>query len=123
MLLERRSKPRPDGGRLRLLLIEDSSFDADMIVRLLGQAGFIVEARRVEDESGLQTALREETWNAVISDHNLPDFSATEALRIYQRSGLDAPFIIVSGQIGEDVAVEAMLAGADDYVLDRKSVV
>lgn len=117
LLLERRSKPRPDGGRLRLLLIEDSAFDAGMIVRLLGQAGFIVEARRVEDESGLQTALREETWNAVISDHNLPDFSSTEALLIYQRSGMDAPFIIVSGRIGEDVAVEAMLAGADDYVL------
>ncbi len=102
---------------LRLLLIEDSAFDAAMISRLVGQGGFNVSAHRVEDETGMRAALASEPWDVVISDHNLPGFSAKEALHIHQASGLDAPFIIVSGQIGEDVAVEAMREGADDYVL------
>lgn len=108
--------PRP-GIPLRLLIIEDSPFDASMIRRLLTNAGFAVDALRVEDAQALARALANGPWDAIISDHHLPDFSAPDALRMVESSGLDAPFIIVSGEIGEDVAVEAMRAGADDYVL------
>src|SRR4051812_24113129 len=66
---------------LRLLLIEDSAFDATMISRLLGQAGFAIQSTRVEDEAALRAALEAGHWDAVISDHYLPEFNSTDALR------------------------------------------
>lgn len=102
---------------VKLLLIEDSAFDAAMIVRLLARHGYVVDMLRVEDAAGLRAALDNGPWDAIISDHVLPGFSAIEALAIYRAARLEAPFIIVSGQIGEDVAVAALHAGADDYIL------
>jgi len=106
---------RPD--TLRLLLVEDSEDDATLLVRELRQAGFTLHWQRVDSMEGLRAALAAETWDIVISDYSLPGFDGLGALRTVHESGLDLPFIIVSGTIGEDVAVEAMRAGAHDYVM------
>lgn len=105
---------------LRALFVEDSPTDYNLLLRLLRVAGYQVEATRVETEAGLRDALQASSWDVVISDHNLPEFSSTEALNIVKEMGVDAPFIIVSGAIGEDIAVEAMIAGADDYILKSR---
>lgn len=105
---------------LRVLFVEDAPTDYQLLVRLLRVAGYEVTATRVEDETALRQALSGAQWDAVISDHNLPNFSSTQALQVLKASGLDIPFIIVSGAIGEDIAVEAMIAGADDYILKSR---
>ena len=105
---------------LHLLFVEDSEFDCSLLVRLLRQSRFVLEWLRVDDETSMRAALAARHWDAIISDHNMPQFSSTRALEIYNEQGLDEPFIIVSGEIGEDVAVEAMLSGADDYVLKSR---
>jgi two-component system cell cycle sensor histidine kinase/response regulator CckA len=109
---------------LRLLLVEDSDLDAKLVLRELRRAGFSLEHRRVTTEAQLRDALRRETWDVVLSDHALPGFSATLALGVLddERSSgwprlADLPFIIVSGTIGEETAVEAMRCGARDYIL------
>ncbi len=102
---------------LRVLIVEDSEFDAQMMVSLLRKAGYDVVSRRVETADAMREALRSETWQLVLADYNLPDFNAPAALQILQRTGLDLPFIIVSGGIGEDIAVACMKAGAHDYLM------
>jgi sigma-B regulation protein RsbU (phosphoserine phosphatase) len=101
---------------LRVLIIEDSDFDAQLLLHLLKKGGYKIEHRRVETASELQEALLQD-WNLVISDYNLPRFSAPEALEMVQKSGHDWPFIVVSGAIGEGTAVAAMKAGAHDYLM------
>ena len=101
---------------LRLLQIEDSESDADMILRLLMQAGFEVFSQRVEDAEGLRHALEDPTWDVIIADYHLPGFDAPGALRILQECGHDIPCIVVSGKMGEDTAVEMMKSGAHDYL-------
>src|ERR1019366_4477674 len=101
---------------LRLLQIEDSERDADMILRLLMQAGFEVFSHRVEDAEGLRHALEDPTWDVIIADYHLPGFDAPGALRILQECGRDIPCIVVSGMMGEDTAVEMMKSGAHDYM-------
>lgn len=102
---------------LRALIIEDSEFDAQMMVSLLRKGGYDVTFARVETAEAMQAALREARWQLVLADYNLPDFNAPAALTVLQASGLDLPFIIVSGGIGEDIAVAAMKAGAHDYLM------
>ena len=102
---------------LRVLIIEDSEFDARILVNTLRQGGYQMVFQRVDTAEGLRAALKDETWDIILSDYNMPSFSAPEALKIAQESGLDLPFIIISGGIGEDVAVAAMKAGADDYLM------
>jgi PAS domain S-box-containing protein len=101
---------------LRLLQIEDSESDADLITRLLMQAGFEVFSHRVEDAEGLRHALADPTWDVIVADFHLPGFDAPGALRILQECGLDIPCIVVSGIMGEDTAVEMMKSGAHDYL-------
>lgn len=103
--------------RLRLLQVEDSSSDAALIERSLINAGYDVLARRVVDADGLKAALSEQYWDLMIADYRLPDFDAPGALGILRDSGLDIPFIVVSGAIGEELAVAIMRAGAQDYLL------
>lgn len=105
---------------LRALFVEDSATDYRLLLRLLRVAGYEVDALRVENEAEMRQALADKPWDVVISDHNLPEFSSTAALQVLKQTGLDAPFIIVSGAIGEDIAVEAMIAGADDYILKSR---
>jgi hypothetical protein len=101
---------------LRLLMIEDSESDADMILRLLMQGGFDVNSQRVEDAEGLRHALNEPAWDVIIADYHLPGFDAPGALRILQECGHDIPCIVVSGMMGEETAVEMMKSGAHDYL-------
>lgn len=102
---------------LRLVLVEDSEDDSQLILRELRRGGFTVTAERVETPQALATVLDEGEWDLVISDHNLPLFSAPEALRLVQERASYLPFIIVSGSIGEELAVAAMKAGASDYLV------
>lgn len=117
------NSPQPTDGAgtdvqaLRLLVVEDSELDHELLLRALRRQGFEPEAKRVEDEPGLRAALAAGGWDAVVSDHHLPRFSSGEALRTVRSSGFDGPFLIVSGTIGEDAAVAAMQAGADDYLI------
>jgi signal transduction histidine kinase len=108
--------PRP----LHVLIVEDSESDYELLVMLLSGASFQVTAERVEDERSMRDALARDKWDLVISDHRLPQFSAHAALATLNARGTDVPFLIVSGSIGEDAAVEAMLAGADDYVMKSR---
>jgi PAS domain S-box-containing protein len=101
---------------LRLLQVEDSSGDAALIVRLLTRAGYDVRSERVEDQAGLNAALERDVWDIIIADHRMHQFDAPDALRILRGSGQDIPFIIVSGSIGEELAVAMMKSGANDYV-------
>jgi PAS domain S-box-containing protein len=102
---------------LRLLLVEDSQDDALLLKRELEKGGFSPEIRRVETAEAYNQALDENGWDMVIGDYVLPAFSGHEALKILRRRDPDLPFIIVSGVVGEEVAVETMKAGANDYLL------
>ena len=103
---------------LHVLLIEDYEEDAALLQRHLARAGYAVDARRVETADELRDALADpKPWDLVIADYTLPSFGARDALRIIQENGVDLPFIIVSGTIDEVSAVNAMRAGAHDYVL------
>lgn len=102
---------------LNVLLVEDSCTDAKLIVHELGRTGYIVDFERVENGDALRSALGRRSWDLVLSDSSMPAFGARAALTILQEMSLDIPFIIVSGTIGEEAAVEAMRAGARDFVL------
>lgn len=104
------------GQPLRVLLIEDSDFDATLLIRMLGKGGYNLQHERVETAEQLRNALQRD-WDLVIADYNLPQFSAPDALEIVKKTGRDIPFIIVSGAIGETTAVAAMKAGAHDYLM------
>src|SRR5271157_2314955 len=103
--------------KLRILQVEDSESDARLIVRHMERAGYEVEARRVEDGGEMRRALEEEEWDVVISDHQMAQFDGPRALQIVQESGRDIPFLVVSGAIGEKLAVAMMKSGAHDYLL------
>lgn len=105
------------GEPVRLLVVEDSELDYELLLRSLRRQQFDPHAIRVEDAGGLQAALADGPWDAVISDHHLPRFSSADALRIIRSDSANLPFIIVSGNIGEDAAVAAIQAGADDYLI------
>lgn len=105
------------GKPLRVLIVEDSEDDALLLVFELRRGDYSPVFQRVETVEALRKALEEESWDLVISDYVLPGFSGLEALRLVRRSGLDLPFLIVSGKIGEDTAVNAMKEGANDYLI------
>lgn len=105
---------------LRLLFIEDSDLDAAHILLELKRGGFDAEVTRVETGEQMRDALFARTFDAIISDYHLPRFSAPEALDIFRMSGIDIPFIVVSGAIGEETAAELMRAGAHDYLLKHR---
>ena len=102
---------------LRVLFVEDSPDDVELIRRELARFGFEIEPRVAETRPEFIKAIGEGTWDVVLSDHSMKGFSSTDALRLLRDRNSDIPFIIVSGTIGEDSAVEAMRAGAHDYVL------
>lgn len=102
---------------LRVLVVEDSEFDAQIMITLLRKGGYDVTSHRVENAEALRAALKEQEWHLILADYNLPSFSAPAALEVLKETGLDLPFIIVSGGIGEDIAVASMKAGAHDYLM------
>jgi PAS domain S-box-containing protein len=103
-------------ARVRLLIIEDVEDDAILIVRALKRAGHDPVYERVDTEAAVRAALDRGPWDIVVSDFNMPQFSGTAALQLLRARDPDTPLIFVSGTMGEDVAVEAMRAGAQDYV-------
>ncbi len=111
------SQDAPNKRRLlRVLVIEDSEDDYLLIATLLSAAGYEVSSRQVDDAASMSAALRE-PWDLVIADHRLPRFSSMKALALLKERKLDIPFLIVSATIGEEVAVEALHAGASDYIM------
>jgi len=104
-------------GPVRILCVEDSQADFELLLFELRMANFAHTATRVEDEPGMRQALQGGGWDLVISDHSLPRFSSAAALRVLREADKDIPFIIASGAIGEDAAVAALQSGADDYLL------
>ncbi|MDY7230282.1 response regulator [Hyalangium rubrum] len=105
---------------LRLLLIEDSEDDAELLLRELRRCGYELSHTRVETPEELRQALCSNTWDVIITDYALPGFDGLAAFAQVKQRGLDVPFLIVSGKIGEDVAVAAMRAGVHDFVLKDK---
>jgi signal transduction histidine kinase len=108
--------PVPSRRPLRVLHLEDSEPDHELALAHLRRAGLDCQALRVETEADFLSAL-DEPWDLILSDFNLPGFSGLRALEIVREKGLQLPFILVSGEIGEDVAVQAMRDGASDYLL------
>jgi len=102
---------------LRILIVEDSENDALLLLRELRKGGYEPVFKRVETEKAMAEAIENDTWDIIISDYSMPRFNGLDALETSQRYDMDIPFIVVSGTIGEDIAVATMKAGAHDYFL------
>lgn len=105
---------------LGVLLVEDSEEDALLVAHELRSHDYTLRLKRIQNQDGFLAALKEPPWDVIIADYSLPQFGAMAALNLLQESGLDVPFIIVSGAIGEETAVAAMKAGAHDYIMKDK---
>jgi PAS domain S-box-containing protein len=106
-----------EGRALRLLMVEDSSRDAEMLLLTLTGAGFDVRHTRVDTAAGLRAALASDTWDLIITDFQMPRFDAFGTVAVLRETGLDLPCFVVSGTIGEEIAVQCMRAGSRDYFL------
>jgi PAS domain S-box-containing protein len=102
---------------LRVLFLEDLADDAALVLRELQENGYEVTHKRVDTAQDMRAALQNDTWDVVLSDFRMPGFTAIDALAIFRESQLDIPFIIISGTIGEDAAVDALKAGAHDFLV------
>ncbi len=102
---------------LRLLIIEDNDDDAHLVLVRLRRAGYQPDYVRVDSEKTLREALQRPDWQIVISDYAMPGFSGLKALHVLRESDANIPFILVSGTVGEETAVEAMRSGANDYIM------
>ncbi|MCD4664650.1 MAG: response regulator, partial [Bacteroidales bacterium] len=105
---------------LNLLIIEDSEIDALIIVKALKQGGYVPKWERVDTEKEMRAALEKQEWDLIISDYSMPDFNGLEALKIFKEYNIDIPFILISGVIEEEFAVDAMVSGAHDYIMKDK---
>lgn len=105
------------GNHLRVLLVEDSEDDAELLLRELKRGGYDVEVERLQTSEAMDAALANRPWDLIICDYSLPQFGAPQALTILKESNHDLPFIIVSGTIGEESAVNALKAGAHDFIV------
>lgn len=99
------------------MIIEDSEDDAQLVIRQLTRGGYDVDCEQVDSAEGVSDAMLHGPWDMVITDHNMPGFDSSSALQIVKENDPDVPVIIVSGSIGEEVAVEAMQLGANDYIM------
>jgi signal transduction histidine kinase len=106
-----------DTPPIQILVVEDSADDFEILGLRLKQLGFEARLQRVEDEPGMRAALAAGRWDAVVCDHKLPRFSFEAALATLRAQDPDTPLIMVSGAIGEEAAVDAMLGGADDFIV------
>lgn len=100
---------------IKALIVEDSEDDMLLLLRELKKGGFKPTHKRVETAAAMKKALKE-NWDVILADYKMPRFSAPEALKVLQSTKLDIPFIIVSGSVGEDTAVETLKAGAHDFI-------
>ncbi|HEB86417.1 MAG TPA: GGDEF domain-containing response regulator [Gammaproteobacteria bacterium] len=121
--MRRRMLDSPNSNvSLRILLVEDNPDDAELVLRILRKGGYSLDSLRVDNEPDLKDALENSTWDVVLSDYSMPGFSGLAALNILKEQNLDIPFIVISGTIGEDVAVEAMRLGAHDYLMKNNLI-
>jgi two-component system cell cycle sensor histidine kinase/response regulator CckA len=102
---------------LRLLILEDDAFDAELEVATLGEAGYVCRWERVETRAEFLACLDAPDYDVILADYNLPAFDGLTALQLFLDRDLDLPFILVSGTMGEETAIESLKAGATDYVL------
>ncbi len=102
---------------MHVLIVEDSEDDTLLLLRQLKKGGYQTEHLRVDTRRALKKTLLQKKWDIIIADHNMPDFDSSAALSVIKKLNFDIPVIIVSGSIGEDVAVDAMRAGAHDYIM------
>jgi PAS domain S-box-containing protein len=107
---------------LRVLFVEDSEDDVMLLTRELSRAGYELVQERVEDRAGMKAALENKDWDIIISDYNMPRFSGLAALRLLRETALDIPLIIISGTVGEDVAVETVKLGSHDYIMKNNLI-
>jgi two-component system sensor histidine kinase UhpB len=105
---------------LRVLIVEDSEDDALLLERELKRGGYELLTRRVQTARDMANKLKEQEWDIVISDYMMPKFNGMDAFKVMKDLGLDLPFILISGKIGEDTAVDAMRAGVHDYIMKDK---
>ena len=101
---------------ISILMVEDDDDDSVMLLHALRKGGFEPFHERVETEVDMRSALARRQWDVVISDYTLPSFSAPRALAALKDSGYDVPFIVVSGSIGEELAVSVLKDGASDFI-------
>jgi PAS domain S-box-containing protein len=99
------------------LIVEDSDDDTILIVNELKRNGFVVMFERVSNHKAMENALVEQGWDVVIADYSMPQFDGINALKLFKEKHFSIPFLLVSGTVGEELAVDAMKAGADDYVM------
>jgi CheY-like chemotaxis protein len=112
-LVKLSSSKKPTNRKpLRVLIVEDSENDTLLLLRELRRGGYEPHYQRVQTADAMEKALASSEWDVIISDYRMPRFSALEALKVFKKSGSDAPFIVISGQVGEEAAVEVMRAGA-----------
>jgi signal transduction histidine kinase len=109
---------------IHLLVVEDSELDYELLLAILGRdqalTGLRVRAQRVEDEAGMRAALAAGPVDAVVTDHNLPRFDSFAAIKTAKQFDDDLPVLVLSGEMGEDLAVSALHAGADDFILKAR---
>ena len=105
---------------LRVLIVDDSDDDTNLIIRKLRAGGYEPEWERVDTYPAMKRSLECQEWDVIICDYKMPNFSAPAALKLVQEMNMDLPFIIVSGAIGEDIAVETMKSGAHDFLMKDK---
>jgi two-component system, cell cycle sensor histidine kinase and response regulator CckA len=108
------------GSVLNVLMLEDSEADAGLVLYHLRSGGFDVRYRRMDTAAEFEAALQQGTWDVVLSDYSMPGFNGMEAFSILKESGVDIPFVIISGTIGEEIAVAAMRHGVHDYLIKDK---
>ncbi|MBD3188892.1 response regulator, partial [Candidatus Bathyarchaeota archaeon] len=101
---------------VRILIIEDSEDDASLLVEQIKQAGIRIEFKIISSKEGFLECLAQEEWDIILSDEKMPGFSGSEALKILKESGLDIPFVLVSGIIPADIGADVMYQGAKDFI-------
>jgi len=102
---------------IKVLFLEDSEDDVLLVERHLTRGGYTVESKRVDTPDAFRVALRRDAWDVVLSDYSLPGLSALSAITIFKEHGLDIPFLVVSGAVGEETAVEVLKSGAHDVLI------
>jgi PAS domain S-box-containing protein/putative nucleotidyltransferase with HDIG domain len=105
---------------LRVLIVDDSEDDTSLIIRKLSSGGYDPKWERVDSSEAMKNALKREDWDIILCDYKMPNFNAPAALKLAHGNKMDIPFIVVSGAIGEDTAVDLMKSGAHDYVMKDK---
>jgi signal transduction histidine kinase len=105
------------GALLRVLIVEDLDADAQLMLMELRHHGYDIDYERVETRPAMEQALARQAWDIILSDYSLPEFNAMNALTTLKESGLDIPFLVISGTIDEETAVTALKAGAHDFLV------